>query len=168
TLAAQPVPLWHGETGRVVDDLKRWSGDGWRVALVFPAHGPAKRAAEVLHDAGLGVRVVDAVVTPPAPSEIVVSVGGLDRGVIDEAGRFAIITGADISGGRGASTRDLGRMPARRRNTIDPLELRSGDYVVHEQHGIGRYIEMVQRVGNGADREYLVLEYASSTRGQPA
>src|SRR6266498_1348474 len=56
---------------------------------------------------------------------------------------------------------------SRRRNQIDPLELRAGDYVVHEQHGIGRYVEMVQRTVNGADREYLVIEYAPSKRGQP-
>ena len=58
-------------------------------------------------------------------------------------------------------------MPARRRNTIDPLELRAGDFVVHEQHGIGRYVEMVQRTVNGAEREYLVIEYAPSKRNQP-
>src|SRR4029078_4622555 len=60
------------------------------------------------------------------------------------------------------------RMPSRRRNTIDPLELRAGDFVVHEQHGIGRYVELVQRKVNGADREYIVIEYAASKRGQPA
>src|SRR4029078_12601153 len=59
------------------------------------------------------------------------------------------------------------RMPSRRRNTIDPLELKPGDYVVHEQHGIGRYVELVQRTVNGADREYIVIEYAPSKRGQP-
>src|SRR4029078_1898296 len=59
------------------------------------------------------------------------------------------------------------RMPSRRRNTIDPLELKPGDFVVHEQHGIGRYVELVQRTVNGADREYLVIEYAPSKRGQP-
>src|ERR687885_2142206 len=59
------------------------------------------------------------------------------------------------------------KMPSRRRNTIDPLELHAGDYVVHEQHGIGRYLELVQRTVNGADREYLVIEYAPSKRGQP-
>ena len=36
-------------------------------------------------------------------------------------------------------------MPSRRRNSVDPLQLRPGDYVVHEQHGIGRYVEMIQR-----------------------
>src|ERR687885_447331 len=59
------------------------------------------------------------------------------------------------------------KLPSRRRNQIDPLELRAGDYVVHEQHGIGRYVEMVQRTVNGADREYLVIEYAPSKRNQP-
>src|SRR2546429_7637250 len=72
-----------------------------------------------------------------------------------------------MSGGRGASRKDMRKMPSRRRNTIDPLELRAGDFVVHEQHGIGRYVELVQRTVNGAEREYLVIEYAASKRGQP-
>src|SRR5256714_12079818 len=59
------------------------------------------------------------------------------------------------------------KLPSRRRNTIDPLELRAGDFVVHEQHGIGRYVELVQRTVNGAEREYLVIEYAATKRGQP-
>jgi transcription-repair coupling factor (superfamily II helicase) len=166
-LAAQALPLYHGETGRLVDDLKRWSGDGWRVVLIFEGHGPGKRAAEVLRDSGLGVRVVSSVDEPPAVGEIVVAVGGLEHGFLDDSSHLAVVTGSDISGGRGASTKDMRKMPSRRRNTIDPLELRGGDFVVHEQHGIGKYVEMVQRTVNGADREYLVIEYAASKRGQP-
>jgi transcription-repair coupling factor (superfamily II helicase) len=167
TLAAQAVPLYHGETGRLADDLKGWTTAGWRVALVFAAHGPAKRAVEVLREAGLGARESSTVDGPPAAGEVLVATGALEHGFTDEQGRLAILTGNDISGGRGASTRDLTKMPSRRRNQIDPLELRAGDYVVHEQHGIGRYVELVQRKVNGADREYLVIEYAPSKRGQP-
>src|SRR5262249_35585810 len=148
-LSAQPVPLYHGDTARVLDDLKRWAGDGWRVALVFPGHGPAQRSGEVLRDAGLGVSLVDSVDRAPEPGAPVVTTGGLEFGFVDEASRLAVVTGTDISGGRGASTRDMRKMPSRRRNTIDPLELRPGDYVVHEQHGIGRYVELVQRTVNG-------------------
>jgi transcription-repair coupling factor (superfamily II helicase) len=166
-VSAHPVPLYHGETGRVVDDLKRYLGDGWRVVLVFEGHGPAKRAVEVLREADLGARLVERIDQAPATGEILVATGGLEHGFLDEASRLAVITGADISGGRGASTKDMRKMPSRRRNTIDPLELRAGDFVVHEQHGIGRYVEMVQRTVNGADREYLVIEYAASKRGQP-
>ncbi len=166
-LSAQPVPLYHGDTGQVVQDVRRWAADGWRVVLVFPGHGPAQRAVEVLRDAGIGVSLVDDLVTAPEPGTPVVTCGPLDVGFVDEAAKLAVLTGTDISGGRGASTRDMRTMPSRRRNTIDPLELRTGDLVVHEQHGIGRYVELVRRTVNGAEREYLVLEYAASKRGQP-
>jgi len=166
-LSAQPVPLYHGDTGRVLDDLKRWTGDGWRVVLVFAGHGPAQRSVEVLRDAGFGVSLVDSLAEAPPPGEPVVTTGGLEFGFVDEASRLALVTGTDISGGRGASTKDMRKLPSRRRNTIDPLELRAGDFVVHEQHGIGKYVELVQRTVNGAEREYLVIEYAPSKRGQP-
>jgi transcription-repair coupling factor (superfamily II helicase) len=167
TVAAQPAPLYHGETGRVVDDLKRWTADGWRVALVFEGAGSAQRAVEVLRDGGLGVTLTDTIEAEPASGGVTVTTGSLGNGFLDEAGRLVVVTGADISGGRGASTKDMRRMPSRRRNQIDPLELRTGDYVVHEQHGIGRYVEMVQRTVNGAQREYLVIEYAPSKKNQP-
>ena len=77
-----------------------------------------------------------------------------------------VLTGEDIAGQK-ATTRDMRKMPARRKKQIDPLELRAGDYVVHEQHGVGRFVEMRQREVQGAVREYLVLEYGASKRGAP-
>jgi transcription-repair coupling factor (superfamily II helicase) len=58
-------------------------------------------------------------------------------------------------------------MPSKRKQAIDPLELKTGDFVVHEQHGIGRYVELVQRTVAGVTREYVVIEYASGKRNQP-
>src|SRR3954452_19030469 len=52
------------------------------------------------------------------------------------------------------------RTTSKRRNAVDLLSLKPGDYVVHEQHGVGRYIQMEKRTVNGGEREYLVLEYA--------
>ena len=79
---------------------------------------------------------------------------------------WSILTGEDIAGQK-ATTRDMRKMPARRKKQIDPLELKAGDYVVHEQHGVGRFVEMKQREVHGAVREYLVLEYGASKRGHP-
>ena len=56
---------------------------------------------------------------------------------------------------------------ARRRNAVDLVQLQPGDLVVHEQHGIGRYIEMISRTVNGGQRDYLIVEYAPSRRNQP-
>ncbi len=169
--SAEPVPLYHGDTDKVVADLNGWVAAGWRVALVFEAHGPAQRAIEVLRDADLGASLLERISTVPATGAVTVGCGVLSRGFVlpptGNAPGFALVTGDDVTGGRGSSTRDMRKMPSRRRNTIDPLELRPGDYVVHEQHGIGQYIEMTQRTVAGAQREYLVLEYAPSKRGQP-
>ncbi|HEU4348351.1 MAG TPA: transcription-repair coupling factor [Actinoplanes sp.] len=166
-LAAQPVPLYHGDTARFASDLSEWAAARWAIALVFEGHGTAERATELLRDAGLGVTPVDSITSAIEPGQLLVTCGGLNHGFVDASSRLAVITGNDITGGRGASTKDMRRMPSRRRNTIDPLELRAGDHVVHEQHGIGRYVELVQRTVNGADREYLVIEYAPARRGQP-
>ncbi len=54
------------------------------------------------------------------------------------------------------------------RSAIDPLTLDAGDYIVHEHHGVGRYVEMITRTIGGAVREYLIIEYAPRKRGQPA
>ncbi|GAA2490202.1 transcription-repair coupling factor [Winogradskya humida] len=166
-LHAQPVPLYHGDTGKLADDLRQWSADGWAIALIFEGHGTAQRATELLRDAGLGITPADSLEQAIEPGSLIVTRGGINHGFVDEGSKLAVITGNDITGGRGASTKDMRKMPSRRRNTIDPLELKPGDFVVHEQHGIGRYVELVQRKVNGADREYLVIEYAASKRGQP-
>ena len=95
-----------------------------------------------------------------------VACGTLTSGFVDPVNKLALLTGDDLSGQK-ASTRDMRKMPARRKRQIDPLELTAGDYVVHEQHGVGRFVEMKQREVHGATREYLVLEYGASKRGGP-
>ena len=93
--------------------------------------------------------------------------GRLDGGLVAPALQLAFLTEADLTGQRGSLTKDNSRMPSRRRNAIDPIQLKAGDYVVHEQHGVGRYVEMVRRTVNGGEREYLIIEYAPAKRGQP-
>src|SRR4029078_6178956 len=46
------------------------------------------------------------------------------------------------------------------------VQLQPGDLVVHEHHGIGRYIEMISRTINGGQRDYLIVEYAPSRRNK--
>ena len=103
----------------------------------------------------------------PAAGLVTVTRGRLLHGFAIDSCGLTVVTETDIVGQR-SSTKDMRRLPSRRRRAIDPLSLKPGDYVVHEQHGVGRYVDMVQRAVAGAEREYLVLEYAASKRGQPA
>ncbi|WP_425832833.1 transcription-repair coupling factor [Streptomyces fractus] len=156
---------YRGDTARALADTKGWLADGWRAVYVTEGHGPASRTVEVLGGEGIAARL-EKDLGELAPSVVQVSCGSLEFGFVDPALKLAVLTETDLTGQRAAG-KEGARMPARRRKTIDPLTLESGDYIVHEQHGVGRYIEMVQRTVQGATREYLVVEYAPAKRGQP-
>jgi transcription-repair coupling factor (superfamily II helicase) len=162
----EAAPSYHGDTDAVLSDIGRWAHEGWRIAVVFDGHGTADRAVERLSGADIAVRMVPTI-DVLQPGVAVVSTGHLDSGLISPTLRLAILTESDLTGQRGSTTLDRSRMPSRRRNSIDPVQLRSGDFVVHEQHGVGRYVEMVRRVINGGEREYLIIEYAAAKKGQP-
>ena len=86
--------------------------------------------------------------------------------------RLALVAESDLTGRSPAGPRGAKTLPARRsRRSVDPLSLHAGDLVVHAQHGIGRFVELSRRAVGGprsaATREYLVIEYAPSRRGQP-
>jgi transcription-repair coupling factor (superfamily II helicase) len=157
---------YHGAVDQVLDDVRGWLADGRRVAILHEGHGPSQRFAEILKDADIACRIVDSLGDDLPQGIAVLSTARLDHGLLDDGGRFAILTGDDISGQK-SSMKDARKMPARRKRQIDPLELKNGDFVVHEQHGVGRYVEMAQRTVQGATREYLVLEYGASKRGAP-
>jgi transcription-repair coupling factor (superfamily II helicase) len=165
-VGAREVHGYHGDVERALRDLRDMVHAGWTVVATTEGIGPAKRMVEVLGAADVPARLVDSLPVPPEPALVHVTTAAVDAGFVAEGLRLALLTEADIAGQRTA-TRDMGRLPSRRRNVVDPLQLRPGDYVVHEQHGVGRYVEMVQRTVQGATREYLVIEYAPSRRGQP-
>ncbi|MDX3096751.1 transcription-repair coupling factor [Streptomyces sp. ME19-03-3] len=158
--------VYRGDTARALADTKGWLADGWRVVYVTEGHGPAARIVEVLGNEGIAARLDTALDGPVEPSVVHVACGSLDSGFVDPVLKIALLTETDLSGQK-SSTKDMGRMPSRRRKTIDPLTLQAGDFIVHEQHGVGRYVEMVQRTVQGATREYLVVEYAPAKKGQP-
>ncbi|ONI71728.1 transcription-repair coupling factor [Kribbella sp. ALI-6-A] len=171
-IAAHEVEAYRGETAAAVEDVRGWLRDGWRVVCVTEGHGPAQRLAEVFSEAELPARTVDSIDGVPEPGVVLISQGALDHGFVAKGIKFAVLTENDLAGQRSAAERrSQQRMPSRRKKTIDPLELGPGDFVVHEQHGVGRYVEMMQRtVGTGqqkATREYVVIEFAPSKRGQP-
>ena len=145
-----------GDMDKLVTDARDWSRDGWRVVFVTEGHGPAERLAEVLREHDLGVRVEPDLADPPAEG-ITVSNAVFDLGFVAPALRLAVVTETDFAGQRSA-TKDMRRMPSRRRNAVDLLSLKPGDYVVHEQHGVGRYVQMEKRTVNGGEREYLEME----------
>ncbi|WP_293781660.1 transcription-repair coupling factor [uncultured Aeromicrobium sp.] len=166
--AVEPTPRYRGDTEAALADLRTWQHIGHAVLLTVPGPGQAQRTVEWLAEHDIAARHVETLDPGAGGAEriVQVAVADLDEGFVAADLGFVLVTYDDLVGQKAADRAER-RMPVRRRKQIDPLELTAGDPVVHEQHGVGRYVELVNRVVHGAEREYLVLEYAPSKRGQP-
>lgn len=167
TLDATGVERFHGDQDAAIGQLRSWAAEQWRVVVTFAGPGPAQRAADQLSEADLGVRLVPDVATGPEAGVTHVTQGNLEAGFAFPGIGLALLTEHDLTGQRGTSMRDATKMPARRRNAVDLVQLQPGDLVVHEHHGVGRYLEMVSRTVHGGQRDYLIVEYAPGKRNQP-
>jgi len=161
------IDAYRGDVAQAIEHMRAWALDNRAVVLVSEGRGSAERLAEALTNEGVPTSFVEDLTSAPTPGVVTVAIGSIEHGFVLNECALAVITERDLLGQR-ASTKDMRKLPSRRRRAIDPLTLATGDFVVHEQHGVGRYVEMVQREIGGATREYLVLEYAASKRGQPA
>lgn len=161
-----PIEPMRGNLDRLIQLLSDGLNQHRTVLFAASGHGMAERYIGVFRDADLPVQVTPKLTARPTKGAIHVFQSSLAYGFTSESSEILFITERDLSGSK-VGARGSTRMPTKRKQAIDPLELKPGDFVVHEQHGIGRYLELVQRTVGGVTREYLVIEYAPAKRGQP-
>ena len=172
---ATAVPSFHGNVDGATGHVARLIADGWRVIVAASGTGLVDRARDVLAERGIPARAVERLDDAPETGVAVAVVAALESGFQSQQARLAVLTESEFYGRTiGADSRVVKKLASRRRNVVDPLQLKAGDVVVHATHGIGRFVELVQReVSSGGrnavktQREYLVLEYAPSKRGFP-
>lgn len=168
-LDVRPAPSARGQQSTVDEIfamLRAHVLTGGYGVVVAPGTGTAHRVVEQLGERDIPAGMLEPG-EAPRPGVVGVLKGPLHDGIVVPGANLVVITETDLTGNRVSATEGK-RLAAKRRNTVDPLALTAGDLVVHDQHGIGKFVEMVERTVGGARREYLVLEYASSKRGQGA
>ena len=161
-----PIDPMRGDIERTIEVLRTCLEEHRTVVFATHGHGMLERYAGIFRAADLPVHIVEKLSATPTKGSIYLTTSILAHGFESTDEQIFFMTERDLTGSKG-SVKDSGRMPSKRKQAIDPLELKSGDYVVHEQHGIGRYVELLQRTVAGVTREYLIIEYASAKRGQP-
>ena len=165
-VGADEVPEYRGDTEKAIDDIKVWRTAGHHIVIVNATKGQADRTLEWLAEHDLPGRFVEAISESSADGVVEVICGHVTEGFVLPSLSLVVLTRDDLVGQKHVERANRS-MPTRRRKAVDPLELKPGDPVVHEQHGVGRYIELINRTVHGAAREYLVIEYSASKRGQP-
>ena len=153
----EPV-LPPGRAGRLLDAVTAWRADDARIVL---ASDQAPRLADILGEGGLPVAVVDRLVDAPPPGAVALIERSLNGGFVGGPDGLAFVTDRELFGTvRIRRPRALRRVVPR-----DILErLTPGDLVVHIDHGVARYEQMLRRGGAGEDRDYLELSFAGGDR----
>jgi transcription-repair coupling factor (superfamily II helicase) len=158
---ARPVPSYAGQLHAALDDVERWRASGSTVLLVTQQ---SARMSDVLAEQGIPAAIVADVTIPPEPGALILVHGALDEGfqlAANELGGLVTLTDRELFGWTKPT-----RTPPARRPSRDAFlsDLAPGDYVVHVDHGVGRFAQMTRLQSETGEREYLVLEYAAGDR----
>ena len=172
-IEADAVPTFAGSVEGAIGHVASRLKDGWTVGIVAQGAGLVERAGVVLAEHELPARVVDVWPIDAEPGIAYLLKASIDHGFELPADKLTLISESEFYGRIvGYDARQIKKLATRRKNVVDPLQLVAGDHVVHQTHGIGRFLELTQReVSSGGrnpiktTREYLVLEYAPSKRG---
>ena len=150
-----------GDGSGLTDRLTQLIGNGFRVVVAADGTGSASRLHSLLLDQGLDFPVRK---QPADPDEILelgpgghIVIAPLHRGVTLPNAKISIVAESDLTGRRRAH-RKARRQP--KRDSLSTFQdLQADSFVVHHQHGVGKYEGMVKRAIGGVERDYLLIAY---------
>lgn len=157
-VALEPIPYYRGKLGEFASDLTAWLRDGYSVSLLLRF----ERTGHYLRDKLLGgIETEWRGKVTFTPGVLGLVIGANSRGGYrhDER-REVVITEELLYGYQG--TRQVKRLPGKR--VQDAVHLTIGDYLIHPDHGIGRFLGLSPRQVMGITRDYLILQYAGEGR----
>jgi transcription-repair coupling factor (superfamily II helicase) len=132
--------------------LKEWRQSGSRIVIYFQTEGEIERFREIMDDLE-GVELVE---------------GTLPRGFVFPDGKLVVLSGAELFGrytAHGRRRLQRAEKLSRNRAQIDFSELNEGDLVVHLEHGVGRFLQLMRvPTQAGGTQEVLALEFANDSK----
>lgn len=140
----------------LIRDLKQYKKNGYRVILLSGSRTRACHLAKDIADEGLNCFYTEDYDHPVKPGEIMAAYGKVKRGYEYPMLKFVVISESDIFGGE---------KKKKKRRTYEGEKIRSfqdlsvGDYVVHENHGLGIYRGIEKVEVDGISKDYIKIEY---------
>jgi transcription-repair coupling factor (superfamily II helicase) len=132
--------------------LKEWRASGSRIVIYFQTEGEIERFREIMGDLE-GIELVE---------------GTLPRGFAFPDGNLVVLSGAELLGrytAHGRRRLQRAEKLSRNRAQIDFSELNEGDLVVHLEHGVGRFLQLMRvPTQSGGTQEVLALEFANESK----
>ena len=142
-------------------DLKRWKKEKYRVVLLCSSKTRAKRLAQDLQDEGLNAYYTEDEERMVSAGEIILLSGNVKHGYEYPLLKFAVLAETDIFGGdKKKKKKKQTRYEGQKIQSFSELSI--GDYVVHENHGLGIYRGIEKVEVEKKLKDYIKIEYAGS------
>ena len=155
---ARSVNPYNNSFEMLVKDLKRWKREKYSVILMCASGTRAKRLAADLQEQKLNSFYCEDPDRVVNPSEIMVVHGSLHRGYEYPLIRFAVLSETDIFGRERKKRKKKKVYEGQKIQSFS--ELKPGDYVVHENHGLGIYRGIEKVEVDKVMKDYIKIEYA--------
>lgn len=157
TVQAKGVNPYNNSFELLTRDLKRLKRNGYRVVLLSGSRTRAKRLAEDLRDYDLSSFYSEDMQREVKPGEIMAAYGYASEGYEYPMLKFVVISESDIFGRKKKKKK---RKKYEGQRIQDFAELKPGDYVVHENHGIGVYKGIEKIEIEKIVKDYMKIVYA--------
>ena len=157
SLQVKTVNPYNSSFELLTRDLKKLKRTGYRVILVSGSRTRAKRLAEDLRDYDLSSFYSEEMERQVNPGEIMVTCGYIAEGYEYPMLKFTVISESDIFGKKKKKKK---RKTYEGKKIQEFAELKPGDYVVHENHGLGIYQGIEKVEVDAVTRDYMKISYA--------
>ncbi|MDR2665651.1 MAG: transcription-repair coupling factor, partial [Oscillospiraceae bacterium] len=163
-IPAKQLPSYGGSLETAADDIKHYSGSGFGAVILCRDRRRAESLSEFLEARGVASAIDFSPEAAPVGGRCVITVGTLSAGMEYPSLRLAVITEGQILG-RPAQRRSRRRAAGDKTNRErlqSFTDLSPGDLVVHEQHGIGRFVGIFKIPVDGVEKDYIKIEYSGA------
>lgn len=161
SLTVRSVNPYNNSFELLVKDLQRWKRDGCRVVLLSASRTRGSRLAEDLLAEGLTSYYTEDEEREVGPGEILITHGSAARGYEYPLIKFVVIAETDIFGQETKKKKPRKRYEGKRISSF--TELSVGDFVVHENHGLGVYRGIEKVEVDKVTKDYMRIEYAGGS-----
>ncbi len=162
-LEGQEISSYFGNLDLFAKDLEKWQKEKQRIIILVRNEGRAQRLGEILEERGVKRFTTGRIEEyTHLKSTIFISYGYLNYGFRLPNLKTVFITDQEIFGKERNKRYRLTRRKSEPFSTI--MDISSGDYVVHIEHGIGIYRGIINLTVKGVKQDYLLIEYAQGDK----
>lgn len=157
------IPAYQGKLELLVDDIKFWKERKYSIILLSGNDSRGKSLVSSLMDYGIGVSVKKEIEGEVLAGQVVIVPGTVSKGFEYPDGKFVLVSDREIYGV--SKRKNQAKRSKKKGKKLDVFtDLKIGDYVVHENHGIGKYLGIKTLVVNGQKRDYLYIKYSGTDK----